>query len=166
MASPTSRTTVIVDEPFNLPGIPEVLPAGAYDLQTDIAAPPDHLDADRWKASVLVQMRLQPRPSRPGLARSLTVPLSALEQALGQDRQTGGDLVDFFVEAMLADPMVQLVMRADRVSADEIRTLYARGTPPGPPGAAPAPGRANGQAALDRRAVQDAENEGMPPQPR
>lgn len=161
MVGPISRTIAIFQRAFSLPGFAEMLPAGEYDLETEILAPPDHLDPDCWKASVLV--RLHPRKSHPGLARSLTVPLSALEHALGRDKLTGGSLVHFFVEEMLADPMVQLVMRADRVSEAEVRTLYARSEPPA---AGPAPSRPNGHpspAAQNGAAVQAAENEGMPP---
>ena len=164
MASPISRTTAIFDRPFSLPGLAEMLPAGEYDLQAEILAPPDHRDPDRWKASTLVLVRLQARASHPGLARSITVPLSALEHALGRDKLTGGSLVDFFVEEMLADPMVQLVMRADRVTEAEVRTLYARSGRPAPPG--PDLSRPNGPqspAAKYGAAVQAAENEGMPP---
>ncbi|MGY6411752.1 MAG: hypothetical protein ACXIUV_12120 [Alkalilacustris sp.] len=164
MAGPISRTTAIFERPFSLPGFAEVLPAGEYDLEAEISAPPDHRDPDRWKASVLV--RLHARKSHPGLVRSLTVPLSALEDALGRDKLTGASLVDFFVEEMLADPMVQLVMRADRVSEAEIRTLYARS---GSPAAVPDRFGSHGQplpAAQNGAAVQAAENEGMPPRHR
>lgn len=167
MAGPISKTTAIFERPFSLPGFAEVLPAGEYDLETEISAPPDHRDADRWKASVLV--RLHPRTSHPGLVRSLTVPLSALEDALGRDKLTGASLVDFFIDEMLADPMVQLVMRADRVTEAEVRALYARGGRPGRPAAAPDPIGSHGQpspAAQNGAAVQAAENEGMPPRHR
>lgn len=168
MADPISRTTAIFDRPFRLPGIAEMLPAGEYDLETEISAPPDHQDPERWKAATLVLVRLHARASHPGLARSLTVPLSALEHALGRDKLTGGSLVDFFVEAMLADPMVRLVMRAERVSAAEIRTRYGQGMPQ-PLAAGPDRSRPNGQrpaAAQTGAAVQAAENEGMPPRHR
>ena len=163
MAAPICKTTAIFDRPFSIPGFDEMLPAGEYDLETDISAPPDHQDPERWKATVLV--RLHSRRSHPGLARNLTVPLSVLESALARDKLTGRTLVDFFLEEMLADPMVQLVMRADRVSESEIRTIYARNqraepsrTEPDPsPTDAPTP-----RAARDRAAVQAAENEGMP----
>jgi hypothetical protein len=144
MAGPISRTTAIFERPFRLPGFAEVLPAGEYDLETEISAPPDHRDPDRWKASVLVQ--LHSRTSDPGLVRSLTVPLSALEHALDRDKLTGGALVNFFVEEMLADPLVRLVMRADRVSEAEVRTLYARSGLPEPVAAGPDPSSPNGHA--------------------
>ncbi|GAA0307029.1 hypothetical protein [Rhodovulum strictum] len=167
MAGPISKTTAIFERPFSLPGFAEVLPAGEYDLETEISAPPDHRDPDRWKASVLV--RLHPRNTHPGLVRSLTVPLSALEDALGRDKLTGASVVDFFVDEMLADPMVQLVMRADRVSEAEVRALYARSGQPGRPAAAPDTIGSHGQpspAAQNGAAVQAAENEGMPPRHR
>lgn len=163
MAGPISRTTAIFGRPFSLPGFAEVLPAGEYDLETEISAPPDHRDPDRWTASVLV--RLHARTSHPGLVRSLTVPLSALEDALGRDKLTGASLVDCFVEEMLADSMIQLVMRADRISEAEVRTLYAQSGSPEPPAAGPDLIGLHGQpslAAQNCAAVQVAENEGMP----
>ncbi|MGY6633194.1 MAG: hypothetical protein ACXIU8_05560 [Alkalilacustris sp.] len=121
MAGDISRTTAIFERPFSLPGFAEALPASECDPEPEIAASPDHQDPDRWKVSVLV--RLHPRASHPGLVRSLTVPLSALGDTLGRDNLAGAFLVDFFVEEMPADPMVQRVMRADRVSEAEVRTL-------------------------------------------
>jgi hypothetical protein len=77
MAGPIGRTTAIFERALGLPGLAEVLPAGEHDPETGISAPKDHRDPDRWKAPVPV--RRHPRRSHPGLARSLTVPLSALE---------------------------------------------------------------------------------------
>jgi hypothetical protein len=162
MQGPTSKSTAIFERPFSVPGFDELLPAGEYDLETEIGAPPDHLDPEMWKAAVRVQ--LHARGSHPGLSRSLTVPLAALEGALARDKHSGLDVVEFFVEEMLADPMIQLMMTADGISDTEIRTLYARN----------ASGR-RGRAASDQpeqtpaleqlatgAAVDAAENEGMP----
>ncbi|KPQ05616.1 MAG: hypothetical protein HLUCCA12_14595 [Rhodobacteraceae bacterium HLUCCA12] len=167
MQPPTIKTTAVFCRPFVIAGFDETLPAGEYDLETEISTPPDHKCPERWKASVLV--RLHPRNSHPGLARSLTIPLSDLENALARDKFTGGAIVDFFVEEMLADPMVRLVMRADRVSEAEIRTTYARNRQPDASDTEPdqssiqVPPPLAGQ---DRAAVQVAENEGMPTRPR
>jgi len=162
MQGPISKSTAIFERPFSIPGFDELLPAGEYDLETEIDAPPDHLDPEKWKASVLV--RLHARGSHPGLARSLTLPLSALEGALARDKHSGRDLVDFFVEEMLADPMVRLIMRADRISEVEIRTLYAHGAS-GRQGREtpdqPEPPEAHRPSATDT-AVEGAENKGMP----
>ncbi|MCC5987034.1 MAG: hypothetical protein JJT95_05080 [Pararhodobacter sp.] len=163
MAGPFSKTTAIFDRPFSIPGFDESFPAGEYDLETEISAPPDHQNPERWKASVLV--RLHSRESHPGLARSLTVPLAVLDHALARDKQTGRSLVDFFVEEMLADPMVQLVMHADRVTDAEIRSIYSRDRQSSPSVIEAAQGRTRAQllrAAQYRTAVQVAENEGMP----
>ncbi len=112
---------------------------------------------------------LRPRPvrargSHPGLARSLTLPLSALEGALARDKHSGLDLVGFFVEEMLVDPMVRLMMRADRISEIEIRTLYAHGASGRQGGETPdqpEPPDAHRPIATDA-AVEGAENKGMP----
>jgi len=164
MQGQISKTTAVFAEPFRIPGLDEVLPAGAYDLETEIDAPPDHLDPEGWKASVLV--RLHPRLSHPGMNRTLTVSLSTLEHALARDKLTGGRLADVFIEDMLCDPMVRLVMAADRVSDREIRQLYACAgrladtegrTRRADPEAGALP------LSQDAAALQRAENEGMPP---
>lgn len=164
MQGPISKTTAVFAEPFRIPGLDEVLPAGEYDLETEIDAPPDHLHPERWKASVLV--RLHPRLSHPGMHRTLTVPLSALEHALARDKLTGRNLVDFFIEDMLSDPMIRLVMAADRVTDSEIRQLYARASR-APEPAFRDPRTGEGARAQrdnqDAAALQRAENEGMPP---
>lgn len=118
-----SRTIAVFSQSFNLPGFDETLPAGDYDIETVLSAPPDHLNPEAWKASVLVH--LHPRKSHPGLTRSLTVSLADLDDAQARDKLSGKVLSQFILEEMLADPMVRLVMQADGVSEDQIRHLYA-----------------------------------------
>ena len=174
MKGPTSKTTATFAEPFRLPGLDELLPAGEYDLETESAAPSDHLDPENWKASV--QVRLRPRHSHSGLNRNLNVPLVALEHALARDKLFGRDLVEAFVEEMLSDPIVHLVMAADRVTETEIRQLYGRtssltsadnrdvlkgiGANAGVRKGIPVCSPRNG---FNTAAIQRAENEGMPP---
>ena len=55
MQDPISKSPAIFERPFSIPGFDELLPAGEYDLETEIDAPPDHLDPEKWKASVLVR---------------------------------------------------------------------------------------------------------------
>jgi hypothetical protein len=118
-----SRTIAVFSQSFNLPGFDETLPAGDYDIETELSAPPDHLNPEAWKASVLVH--LHTRKSHPGLTRSLTVSLADLDSAQARDKLSGKTLSQFFLEEMLADPMVRLVMQADGVSEDQIRHLYS-----------------------------------------
>jgi hypothetical protein len=126
-----SRTTIVFGRPFDLPGFDERLPAGEYDIETELSAPPDHRDPGRWKASVM--LNLHPRSSHPGLARNLTVSLADLDGALARDKLTGKDLATFLLDELLDDPMVRLMMQADGVSETQVRQLYARaGAPPAP----------------------------------
>ncbi|WP_299146667.1 hypothetical protein [uncultured Tateyamaria sp.] len=118
-----AKTIAVFDRPFNLPGFDEMLPAGEYDIETEFASPPDHKDPQAWKASVVVH--LHPRLSHPGLTRSLTVSLLDLDRARARDKLSGKDLSQVFLEEMLADPMVQLVMQADGVSQAQLRHLYS-----------------------------------------
>lgn len=119
----TSKTIAVFDHPFNVPGFDETLPAGVYDLETEAYAPPDRLDPAAWKASVFV--KLHTRPSHPGLTRVLTVSLTDLDRARARDKASGKALTDFFLEEMLNDPLVLLVMQADGVSEAQLRHLYS-----------------------------------------
>jgi hypothetical protein len=51
--------------------------------------------------------------------------LAELEHAVAKDKLTGKALTDFFLEEMLADPMIRLVMQADGVAEADLRDLYA-----------------------------------------
>ena len=119
----TSKTVAVFSRPFTVPGLSEMLPAGEYDIETELMSPPDHQNPGAWKASVL--LKLHPRHSNPGLTRTMTVSLVDLDAALAKDKLTGKDLSDFFLEEMLSDPMVRLVMEADGVSEIQLRHLYA-----------------------------------------
>lgn len=109
-------------------------------------------------------VKLHPRPSHPGLARSLTVSLADLDDVRAKDKLTGRALTDVFLQEMLADPMIRLVMEADGVSAAHMWHLYS--------------GHRTAQSdrnilgwnsarlnASDIASIEAAENEGMPPRP-
>lgn len=117
------RTTAIFLQPFELASFDEVLPAGEYEIETELVDPVDWIEPGNWTASVLVH--LQSRASHPGLSRTLAVPLTELEDAMAKDKLSGKALTDYFLEEMLSDPMICLVMQADGVSEDELRGLYA-----------------------------------------
>ena len=116
------RTTAVFLQPFELVSFDEMLPAGDYEIETELMDPVDWIEPGSWTASVLVH--LKPRTSHPGLSRTLTVPLTELEDAIAKDKLSGKTLTDFFLERMLADPMICLVMQADGVSEEEMRGLY------------------------------------------
>lgn len=117
------KTTAVFLQPFELASFDEVLPAGDYEIETELVDPVDWIEPGIWTASVLVH--LKPQTSHPGLSRTLTVPLTELENAIAKDKLSGKALTDYFLEEMLADPMVCLVMQADGVSEEEMRGLYA-----------------------------------------
>ena len=158
----TSKTIAVFSRPFTVPGFAETLPAGEYEIETELVSPPDQRDPEAWKASVLV--KLHPRVSHPGLARTLTVSLADLDHARARDKLTGKALSDFFLEEMLADPMVRLVMKADGVSEAHLRHLYSgRGTPQSDTTLQDT--KPAHQRARENASIQAAENEGMPPRP-
>lgn len=82
----TTRTrseTVTFREPFTLPGLDEVLPAGAYSVETD----EELLQGVSFPVyrRVLSVIRLPAEPGRPGIARSMTIDPGALAAALERD---------------------------------------------------------------------------------
>ena len=158
----TSKTIAVFSQPFTVPGFAETLPAGEYEIETELVSPPDQLDSEAWKASVLV--KLHPRMSHPGLARTLTVSLADLDHARARDKLTGRALSDFFLEEMLADPMVRLVMEADGVSVAHLRHLYSGLRTPQSDMDELDPKPAH-QGARENASIQAAENEGMPSRP-
>lgn len=117
------RTTAVFLRPFQLPSFNETLPPGEYEVETQLLEPVGWIEPGTWTSSVLV--RLHPQTSHPGLSRTLTVPLAELENAVVKDKLTGKALTDYFLEEMLADPMIRLVMQADGVDEAEIRVLYS-----------------------------------------
>ena len=121
--TPSIETTAVFLRPFRLPRFAQTLPAGEYENRTQFQEPVGWIEPGRWAPSVLVS--LGPRASRPGLDRALTVPRAEPEQAGAGDKVTGRALTDFFLEEMLADPLIRLVMRADGVAEQDLRDLYA-----------------------------------------
>ena len=117
------KTTAVFLRPFQLPSFNETLPPGEYEIESQLLEPVDWIEPGTWTSSVLV--RLHSRASHPGLSRTLTVPLAELEHAVAKDKLTGKALTDFFLEEMLADPMIRLVMQADGVAEADLRDLYA-----------------------------------------
>jgi hypothetical protein len=158
----TTKTVAVFARPFTVPGFGETLPAGEYEIETELASPPDHLHPEAWKASVLV--KLHPRTSHPGLARTLTVSLADLDHARARDKLSGKELSDFFLEEMLADPMVRLVMEADGVSEPQLRHLYSGLRTLRTDRDVLDPSVAS-QSTGEVSVIQAAENEGMPPRP-
>ncbi|WP_242652288.1 hypothetical protein [Limimaricola pyoseonensis] len=157
------KATATFSRAFMFPGFDEMLPAGEYDIETELSAPVDHLSPEDWKASVLIH--LHPRETHPGLARSLTVSLADLEFALMLDGLSTQELTLAFLEEMLVDPLVRLLMQADEVSEAELRYFYASPRPHEARGAEAvnrSPVNKAQRALDDKFAIQSAENEGMP----
>ncbi|WP_298938352.1 hypothetical protein [uncultured Ruegeria sp.] len=161
-----SKTIAVFCRSFSFPGFDEILPAGEYDIETELSAPPDYLDPEAWKASVLI--RLLPRKSHPGLARTLTVSLADLDSARAKDKLSSKELSQFLLDQLLAELMVQLIMKADGVSETQLRHLYSGSL------ISEVSDTSSSQQALREVcgsgsryafAVQAAENEGMPVRP-
>ncbi len=56
-----SRTTIVYRASLRPARLRERLPAGDYDIETELSAPPDHRDPARWQASVMLKLH----PGRP-----------------------------------------------------------------------------------------------------
>lgn len=54
MYGQSARTIAVLARPSKLAGFDKTLPAGAYDTETDPAAPRDRKDPQAWKASVMI----------------------------------------------------------------------------------------------------------------
>lgn len=158
-----SKSTVVFSRPFVIPGFDEVLPAGEYAFEAELEAPTGFSSPESCIASVLIY--LHPKAKSPGLAQTLTIPFQELERALAEDKLSGQPLADFFLEEMLADPMVRLVMQSDGVSEADMRRLYSGSRERIPTSNQLGHDSRNDQdkrGAADRMAVETAENEGMP----
>ena len=118
-----SKSTAVFLRPFVIPGFDEVLPAGEYAFEAELDAPTGLSSPESWIASVLIH--LHPKANSPGLAQTLTIPLQELERALVKDKLSGQPLADFFLEEMLADPMVRFVMQSGGVSEAYLRRVYS-----------------------------------------
>ncbi|WP_175550241.1 hypothetical protein [Palleronia salina] len=117
------KTTAIFLQDFNLRNFDETLPAGEYSIETGAQGVVGLSPSSACPAFVIVH--LHPRPSHPGLSRTFTMPLADLEYAVAKDKATGKPLLDYFIEEMLADPMVCLVMQADGWTDCEVREIYS-----------------------------------------
>lgn len=80
----TSEKTVTFTNPFVLDGFDEVLPAGAYSVETD----EELLEGISFPAyrRILTVIHLHTEPNNPGLARTLTIDRNELDAALQRDQ--------------------------------------------------------------------------------
>ncbi|WP_353476718.1 hypothetical protein PVT71_28845 (plasmid) [Salipiger sp. H15] len=120
-------TIVVFLNPFELGSFDETLPAGEYLIESELMPVGAGRGGESFASSVLVH--LHPQIAHPGLARTLTVSLGELEQAMANDRMGETELRDNFLEKMLADPLIRMVMLADGVSERDLRQYYATRSP-------------------------------------
>ena len=80
----TSKKTVTSRRPFVLGGFDEVLPTGAYSVETD----EELLDSISFPAHrrILTVMHPHPKPSHPGLTQTLTIDPNELDAAIKRDQ--------------------------------------------------------------------------------
>ena len=84
----TSKKTVTFRRPFVLGGFDEVLPAGAYSVETD----EELLEGISFPAyrRILSVIRLHAKPGHPGLTQTLTIDPNELDAALKRDQVPAG----------------------------------------------------------------------------
>lgn len=84
MTKRTSKKTVTFRKPFVLGGFDEVLPAGAYNVETD----EELLDGISFPAyrRILTVIHLHAKSDNPGLIRTLTIDPNELDAALKRDQ--------------------------------------------------------------------------------
>jgi hypothetical protein len=80
----TSQKTVTFRRPFVLGGFDEVLPAGAYSVETD----EELLEGISFPAyrRILTLIHLHAKPGHPGLTQTLTIDPNELDAALKRDQ--------------------------------------------------------------------------------
>jgi hypothetical protein len=86
----TSKKTVTFRRPFLLDGFDEVLPAGAYDVETD----EELVDGISFPAyrRILTLIHLHAMPESPGVTRVLTIDANELDAACERDQAVDGQL--------------------------------------------------------------------------
>lgn len=80
----TSKRTVTFRRPFVLGGYGDVLPAGAYDVETDEELLED-MSFPAYRR-ILTAIHLHARADRPGLTQTLTIDPNELDAALERDQ--------------------------------------------------------------------------------
>ena len=80
----TSKKTVTFTRPFVLGGFDEVLPAGAYSVETDEELV-EGISFPVYRR-ILTLIHLHAKPGRPGLTQTLTIDPNELDAALMRDQ--------------------------------------------------------------------------------
>ena len=176
MMTQSRKGKVTFTRPFVLGAFGGMFPSGDYELEweRDIL---DGMLPDCLRTSVLVPLHVG--CGRPGLTQKLTVAWHDLETALAGDLASQERPVVPYLEGMLSESIIRLVMLSDDVSEHKVRGVVAmaRAHKEGPfIGIAPElrarvswPAFRMGsrlateldRAAADRQAVERGENEGM-----
>ena len=84
MTMRTIRNTVTFRMPFVLGEIDEVLPPGAYEVETDEELLEGISFPAYWRVSAFIH--LHPKPDQPGITRTWTIDPKELDAALERDR--------------------------------------------------------------------------------
>lgn len=115
------KTAATFARPFELEGFDGWLPAGRYELESEQEILDGMPMPDRLQTSVLIH--LHAKAGSPALAQTLTVPWEVLDRARNRDETRAELPCDVFLDRLLADPIVQLLMLSDGVSASEVRRV-------------------------------------------
>ncbi|MCV2875086.1 hypothetical protein OE810_02325 [Rhodobacteraceae bacterium XHP0102] len=114
---------ITLQNAFKIKGFHETLPAGKYDIEISEHCSQNSKTQKKHLSSVI--LHLHPCTSNPGLKRSIHLPLVEFEAVLSKDEVTLKKSKDPFLEAMMADPFIHLIMQADGYSETEVRNLHA-----------------------------------------
>lgn len=119
----TVKSTMTFTRPFELEGFDETLPPGTYGLEADEDILEGMFLPDCLRTTITLQ--LQPQEELPGLSQTLTVPWE--DFAAARRRETiaaARDTGQLGLDGLLADPLIRLMMLADRVRASTILALF------------------------------------------
>jgi len=115
MHTQTRRKTVTFARPVQSDGLDKVLPAGAYNLESENDVLDGMFLPDSLRTSVLLQLHTMPGSS--GYSQTLTVPWEALESALLKDRSPALIApLEADLKVRLLDPRIRQVLRSDGVA--------------------------------------------------
>lgn len=118
-----NKKTVTLKNAFKLKCFDEALPAGRYVIETNGCGSGHGSVTDKYIRSLI--LHLSPCAANPGLKRTLLVPFADLEDVLLKDQMTPKKSEDPFLEEMMADPFIHLIMQADGYSETEVRNLHS-----------------------------------------
>ena len=120
-----SKVPVVFRRPFSVRGVEGTFPPGEYQFRIESPAFPGASDRESDRRKARLQLQLQPGCHRTRQVPRLPLQVAATEGGASHDALLKYAQGQRFIEDMLADPIIRLVMQADGVCETQVRRLYA-----------------------------------------